>query len=301
MTAKKILLTGATGFVGRRIFRLLTEKGYSVRCLLRPSSDAGPLQGAEVVRGNVWDANSLKGALDGVESVVHLVGIIQDRKLRGNTFEKVHFEGTRNLVEESKRSGVRKFVHMSALGARPDAVSRYHRSKWKAEEAVRGSGMACTIFQPSVMFGELPCAFLETMIGLAKIPLFTPVIGSGEGKLQPVYVEDVARCFEESLRSQKTNGQTYPLGGKRPYTFVDLITRIETRFGKKKLKMHLPLALMGLIAFGMDWAPFPTPLSRDQLVMLKEDNVCDPGVIERHFGFAPVDFDPWLDRLAVSS
>jgi len=183
---------------------------------------------------------------------------------------------------------------MSALGTRANAQSRYHKTKWKAEEVLKSSGIPFTIFRPSVLFGELPCEFLTTLFGLAKVPIFTPIIGDGEGKLQPVYVEDVARCFELALLDEKTNGQIYELGGKKSYTFMELMTLIENKLGKKKFKLHLPLWAMKIVALSMDSIPFSTPLSSDQLVMLKEDNVCDPSVIQKYFGFVPVEFEEWL-------
>lgn len=285
--------------MGQRIFVLLKEKGYSIRCLLRKNSIEKKVAGAEIIRGNVWEKDSFKGALDGIDAVIHLVGIIQERKLHGNTFERVHYEGTRNLIEESKKAGIKKFVQMSALGTRPNAQSQYHKTKWRAEETVRNSGLPYTIFRPSLIFGELPCAFLQTLFSLAQIPIFTPIIGQGKTKLQPVYVGDVARCFEQARWDDKTNEKIFELGGTKSYSFLELMTLIEQKLGKKKFKLSLPIWQMKIAAYFMELMPFPTPLSRDQLTMLKEDNLCEPSAIRTHFNFPPTEFESWLDQLRI--
>src|SRR5262249_17805837 len=144
----KVLVTGATGFVGTEIVKQLRLAGYPVRILARTRPADLHL---EFQRANITKADSLAGACTGIDAIIHLVGIISE--VGEQTFGRVHTEGTKNLVAAAQHAGVRRFVHMSALGTRSGAVSRYHRSKWAAEEAVRASKLDYTIFRPSLIYG----------------------------------------------------------------------------------------------------------------------------------------------------
>jgi NADH dehydrogenase len=151
----KVFVTGATGFVGQEILRSLSEAGHCIRFLAhhpeRPSVRRLQEQfAAEVSRGDVLDLDSLKGVLNGIEAVIHVVGIIS--QAGKHSFDNVHLGGTRNMLLAAGQAGVRRFVHMSALGTRPKAASLYHQTKWASEESVRQSGIAFTIFRPSLIF-----------------------------------------------------------------------------------------------------------------------------------------------------
>ena len=136
--ARVVALTGATGFVGQSVVKALLAKGYTVRALTRGPGRL-PTDNPRLVpvTGSLRDAASLSELMSGADSVVHLVGIIMEKPSAGRTFEAVHHQGTRAVLEAAKAGGVKRYVHMSALGTRPDAVSNYHRTKWLAEEAVR--------------------------------------------------------------------------------------------------------------------------------------------------------------------
>src|SRR5437879_1854498 len=171
----KVFVTGATGFVGEDIVRQLHGAGHSIRILVRdPNSrhaqEAISRYGAAIHPCNVLDARSLEGALSGCKAVIHLVGIISE--VGQNTFENVHTRGTQNMVTAAQQAGVRRFVQMSALGTRPDAVSPYHQTKWAAEELVRRSGLQFTVFRPSLIYGRR-----DHFVNLfAKIIRFSPVV-----------------------------------------------------------------------------------------------------------------------------
>ncbi|MGR3309139.1 MAG: SDR family oxidoreductase, partial [Candidatus Brocadiales bacterium] len=192
-----ILVTGGTGFVGRNIVRKLIQSNQDVRCLVRKTSNLSILDALKVEHseGDITQPKTLLKATEGIDTVIHLVGII--REGRNATFEKIHAEGTANVVEASKKGGVKKFVHMSALGAGPEAISRYHKTKWQGEEAVRASGLDYVIFRPSIICGgddEFVNMFAK-MIRQTVLTRMMPVIGSGKYKMQPIYVGDVAHCF----------------------------------------------------------------------------------------------------------
>jgi len=150
----RVLLTGATGFVGRNMLKRLLAEGHTVRALLRGPQAARTLaqDRVELVAGDVVEGTGLDQGMQGCDAVIHLVGIIVEKAK--NTFESVHHVGTRNVVEAAKRSGIRRFIQMSALGARADGAAAYQITKWKGEEEVRRSGIPYCILRPSLIFGE---------------------------------------------------------------------------------------------------------------------------------------------------
>lgn len=240
------------------------------------------MPGADIRLGDVRDQASVVAAARGSEAVVHLVGIIRER--RGSSFRQVHIEGTRTVVRACKEAGVARLVHMSALGARPRATSRYHRTKWEAEELVRRSGLAATIFRPSAIFGE-GNSFFPELRRLLKWPV-VPIIGSGMGLLQPIWIEDVVSCFVGALGDPATIGRTYELGGPETLGFEQLVEMVAEAERVERLKLHLPVAPARMAAaLGRLLPNFP--LTADQLKMLLEDNVCDIGEMCEVFGVRP--------------
>jgi len=275
-----IFITGGTGFVGRHLIARLLREGEQVRALSRGASD---LPGVELVRGDITDLSSFAESLRGCRAVIHLVGII--RETGRNTFERIHALGTRNVVAACKEAGVTRLLHMSALGARPDAASRYHRSKWEAEEIVRGSDLEATIFRPSVIFGA-GNAFIPQIRDLLRKPV-TPVIGNGMSLSQPIWVEDVVSCFVEALGKPETIGRFYELGGHETYGFEQLTDLVAEANGIDKPKIHLPPILVRPVAAVMSRLFQSFPLTPDQLTMLLEDNICDIAEMKEVFGVVP--------------
>jgi len=279
----RVLVTGATGFVGREVLRQLHAVGHSVRVLARntlsPSvRDLVPAFATELRSGNVLNAESLRDAAEGCEAVIHLVGIISE--IGEQTFENVHLRATENLLAEARRAGARRWIQMSALGTRPDAPSRYHRTKWAAEETVRASGLDWTILRPSLIYGPED-HFVNLFARVACWSPMLPVMGNGRNKLQPVNVEDVARCFVGALTQPASIGQTVDVCGPEQFTFLEILDTILAIQGKRRFKLCIPLPIARFQAALLEKI-FPAllrqapPLNRDQLLMLQEDNVGDP-------------------------
>lgn len=293
-----IVVTGATGFVGREVVKQARAQGYPVRAIVRdPGSNAAHAllaqDGVELFHGNVIYAPSLAGALLGAKCVIHLVGII--REWKENTFQRVHTEATINVIDAAKAAGVKRYLHMSALGTRAGARSRYHQTKWAAEEAVRKSGLAWTIFRPSVIYGPGDQSITVLSKVLQRTP-FIPVLGNGDSKIQPVSVENVAKCFVSAIKNDATIGQSYDLCGPEAFTWNELYDKLQAFFGLRKPKVHLPLSFARVIASVAEKAVAKPPFNRDQLLMVQEDNVGDPKPAERDFMLQQQPFEQGLAR-----
>jgi uncharacterized protein YbjT (DUF2867 family) len=275
-----ILVTGGTGFVGRHLVARLVESGQQVRVLARTKIE---IPGTQSFTGDVRDLSAVVAAARDCQAVVHLVGII--RESRGASFAQTHIAGTRTVIRACQEAGVGRLLHISALGARPDPPSRYQRTKWEAEELVRASGLAATIFRPSVLFGT-GGSFLPELRKLLHSGPVIPIVGDGMALLQPVWVEDVVSCLMGALAQPDTPGQAYELGGPEVFGFAELVDLLAQQEGISKPKLHLPVLLMRPLAAVLGrFSAFP--LTADQLAMLLEDNVCDISAMRETFGLEP--------------
>jgi NADH dehydrogenase len=291
-----IVITGATGFVGEEVVRQAREDGYPVRAIVREPERAQWLAeryGVELFHGNVLYAPSIEGAMKDANCVIHLVGIIHEWK--ENTFERVHTQATRFVIDEAKKAGVKRFVHMSALGTRENARSRYHQTKWAAEEAVRKSGLAWTIFRPSFVYGPKDKG-INTLAQVVRRLPFVPVLGSGDTKIQPISVENVAKAFVGAVRNDESVGKTYDLCGPEAFTWNELYDKLQGILGTRKKKIHLPLPIARVQAAVFEKMLAAPPFTRDQLLMLQEDNVGDPKPAERDFVLAQPNFEEGVAR-----
>ncbi|WP_134686835.1 complex I NDUFA9 subunit family protein [Brevibacillus migulae] len=296
----KVLLTGSTGFVGRGILTQLIDAGVEPVCLVRPGSETKMrisrlgLGNIQLVAGDLFDPLSLTRALQDCEAVIHLVGIIRERKSKGITFSRIHVTGTKHLLEAAKNAPIKRFIHMSALGARANATSAYHQTKYEAEQLVIDSGIPYTIFRPSVIFGP-DDEFVNMLAGLVRMPV-TPVIGDGSYKLQPVSRDTVAEVFTGALRNDKAIGQIYEVGGPEQLSYSELLDQIGTALRKPQVrKIHVPLPLMRPVVNLMEGFPF-FPITNTQLTMLLEGNICkDAEKLYRDF---PVEKVPFLEGIS---
>ncbi len=287
----KVFVTGGTGFVGRELVQQLVAAGHEPVCLVRPGSE-GKLpdcQGLTARLGDVTAPASLDGALRGCQAVIHLVGIIRELAARGQTFDRLHRQGTANMVAAAETQRIVRFVHMSSNGVKEDAATDYYRSKWQAEQVLRRSGLRWTIFRPSVIFGAEDdfCNRLAELI--RRLPV-VPVIGDGRYRIAPVAVEDVAAGFVAALQLPASEQQVYHVCGRDSYTFNELLDRIGSALGCRRVrKAHHPLLLVRPLIASLQTLP-GFPLTSDQLTMLLAGNVCDPRHWTDTFGIEPRPF-----------
>jgi len=234
--------------------------------------------------------------MQGVAAVAHLVAIIHESGRQ--TFDAVNVAGTRNVVDAAKATGVRRFLHMSALGAVDDSELRYVYSKWLGEEAVRKSGLEYTIFRPSVIFGE-GFGFIDRIVQSVNMTRpVVPVPGSGKNRFQPMWSGDVAECFARALNDPATAGKTYEIGGPEHLTYEQVLDMVMAKLGAKRVKIHVPLFAMRPVAILMDAFLKDPPVTPVQLKQLKLDNTTALDSVERSFGFKPKSLADGLDYIA---
>src|SRR3989304_7971542 len=280
-------VTGASGFVGSHLISGLLKEGYKVRALVRSEEKGGKLkeQGCEVASGDVRDLASLERAFQGVQAVIHLVAITREK---GDTnFETVNRLGTKNVCEAMKKSGVSRLVYTSIVRAGPEVKSAYLRSKWAAEQEIRKTELDWTILRCSFIFGAGGNA-LETLASMIRRLPIVPVLGDGKYKQQPIFVKDVVSCLIKSLEEDKTVRNVYEIGGPEPLEYNQILDAIGEALGKKRRKLHLPLAInRPLIAIGERILPKPL-ITIPELELLIMDPIPEKNVIKEVFGIDPL-------------
>ena len=292
---RKVFVTGGTGFVGRAVIQALRGEGCVVRCLVRRGSerDLQGLGAIERVEGDVMAPQTLDEGMAGCDAVIHLVGIIREQPSIGATFERVHTQGTVNVLDAAIAAGVRRYVHMSALGTRAESRSRYHRTKWLAEEAVRTSALPWTIFRPSIIYGRGD-QFVTMLADLIERYPAVPVLGTGLQRLQPIPVAQVAAGFAHALSRPATVKQAYTMAGPDAVTMLELLDRIGHAKGRRHVrKIHVPLGVVRSLAGLMHRFP-GFPVTPDQLLMLEEENVGDAQPFFSAFDLTPVPLNDGL-------
>lgn len=290
-----ILVTGANGFVGSHALPLLLDAGHRVVALVRsPAAGEGLLDrlapghaaNVDVRTGDVTRPDSLPAALAGVDAVVHLAAIPRDYR-GGADLRLVNTEGTRAVVEAMKATGVRRLIHMGAMGVEDDPALHYASSKAKAEAIVRASGLDWTILRPSLQFGEGD-GFFNIIADLVRMsPGVVPVPGRGDSRFQPIHTDDVARVVVASLADPTTIGGSFDLGGPRYWTYREITEEVLRALGKRRAILPMPVPLIRLVAGAAEFVRLPFPVATDQLRQLRLDNIGELDVIPSRFGFEP--------------
>ena len=293
-----VLVTGATGFIGRTVVGELLKHNYAVRCLVRtPGSERiFSDRSVEIYYGDIRDENSIVSACHGVEFVINLVSTITPA--RGSDMLSTNVVGTANLVSAIENSGsVRHLVHVSVLGANDNPRERYFFSKWKGEQEIKRTRTSYTILRPSVITGASD-RFSNLLGSLVRLFPVVPVVGHGRNRIQPMVVEDFAYCIVASLGRNDLEGKIIEIGGDLHLSINEMIDCISDAMGMRRIKIHFPFWVSGLFCSLMNIFMTKPLLNRELARMLSNRNVTDIGVAKSVFGITPKAFSEGIHHLA---
>jgi NADH dehydrogenase len=278
-----VTVFGGSGFVGRHVVRLLAQRGYRIRVAVRRPDLAGFLQPLGNVgqisfaQANLRYRDSINKAVEGADHVVNCVGILFENGR--NTFDAVQEFGGRAVAEAARDVGA-TLTHVSAIGANGNSESTYGRTKGRAEAAIQSILPSAVILRPSVIFGAED-DFFNKFAGMAQSMPVLPLIGGGQTKFQPVYVQDVAEAVARGVDGKLKPGAIYELGGQDVMTFRDCLEAVLAATYRERPFVNLPFAIASMIGKLASMIPLVTPpLTSDQVTLLKTDNVVSAAAIQ---------------------
>jgi len=303
-----ILVTGASGYLGSHITRRLAEAGQAVRALVRSRAWAeaeGRLAGLNVewVEGDVTRPETLRDAVQGAEAVIHTAAIAIEKG--GRRYEDINYQGTVNVVDAAKAADVKRFIYISQLGADSKLPYRFLASKGKAQEHVAASGLAWTALRPSVMWGPED-EFANSFARLIPLtPIFFPIIGDGQARFQPVWVEDVVTAVVKSLDDASTIGQAFDLGGPEVLTILDIERRTLKALGAGRVMIPFPIPLLRIPVMLMGLVFPAPPVTTSLLDLLKVDNTVKDNALGRFVAqprpFTAENAAPYMRRFTLGN
>ena len=286
-----ILVAGGTGFVGGGIVRELARRGKQFAVLTRDaarSADRFPGLAIEYREGDVREPSSLESAIAGVDAVIGTQQFPNspiENPNRGHTFEEVDARGTENLLIAAKAAGAKRYVYLSAAGAAPEGY-HWFRAKWRAEQAVRNSGLTYSILRPSWVYGPEDRA-LNRFLGMSRFQPFVPLIGAvGNQKMQPVFIEDVGRATAECLDNPAAANQTFEVGGPDIFSMSEVVKTALQVVGRRRLLLPAPKFAMKALASVVQLLP-GRPLTPDAVDFITMDALADPTGISEKLGLTP--------------
>lgn len=280
--AKVATVFGGSGFVGRYIVKRLAKEGWVVRVAVRDTEKAHFLQPygnvGQIVRMPVpiQDEQAVREAVDGADAVFNAIGLLFEPG-GAQTFDEVHVNGPERIARLAAETGVKRLIHVSAIGADKESESVYARTKADGEAAIQKQFPQATILRPSIVIGPED-GFLNFFAQMARVSPALPLIGGGKTRFQPVYVGDVADAAMAAVHESKTKGKTYELGGPKVYTFKQLMELLLKEIRRKRLLLPIPFGVAQLQAGVAELLPKPL-LTRDQVTLLKQDNVVQKGAL----------------------
>lgn len=272
MATEWVTVFGGTGFLGRTIVRQLVEAHVRVRIAVRyPAAQAA--DDIEQVQADVRDEAAVGAAIAGAQAAVNVIGLYVERG--EETFDAVHVQGALHVARQAKHHGLGRLIHISGIGADPTSVSPYIRARAQGELRVRKAFAGATIIRPSVLFGSQD-AFLNALDWISRLLPVVPLFGTGQTRLQPVYVEDVAAAVAACLRDAASVGKTYELGGAEVRTYREILQQVLRHRGRRRALLPVPFVIWDMLASGLSVLPAP-PVTRDQIALMRQDNVVHPG------------------------
>lgn len=295
-----LLITGATGYIGRHLVARLVAQGERPRCLVRSLERARhilPADKVEFIQGDTTRPTSLVEAVQGVDTIIHAGFMTADRKQsEGSRYEETNVVGTANLVAAAKRADVKRMIEMSGLGTRADKPGSYMQGRYLSEQSLIESGLRWTIIRPSVLFGT-GAPFIKGLSDLIRSAPVLPLIGGGKIRFQPIYIEDVVTIVLRVLADPEgTANKIYTIGGPEYYTFAQVLEVLLKALHARRLKVYAPISLVGIGAAAMEAVLPKPPLTKAALTLFTFDNITDLDSVERDFGFIPLSFSKYMEE-----
>ncbi len=290
----KVFVAGGTGFVGSHVINALFARGLGVKALSKNDSRGFMPDGAEIVPGDILSPDGWKDSVSDCSAFINLVGIIREYPKEGVTFDKIHVEAVKNITYICREAGISRLLHISAAGASPEGVSRYLATKYQAEELIMASGLNYTIFRPSLIFGPEDKSVNTFAKVIRSVGAF-PVFGNGGYMFEPVYVGDVAEAVAKSVDSPDCYDRTFCLGGPDTISYRDIIISVASSMEEKVYLPSVPVSAARKITSLMGRFRF-YPLTRDQLEMLLEGNVCKSSEIFSILGIKRKSLHKYLEE-----
>tara|TARA_Y100000590_G_scaffold108722_4_gene123712 strand:- start:3830 stop:4756 length:927 start_codon:yes stop_codon:yes gene_type:complete len=298
----KVALFGGTGFVGSYIIDDLISQDFIPRVLVRHSSESKILNidSCEIINGDINDDSAINDTIKGCEAVIYNIGIIRQFVRKGITFENLHFQGAKRCIDAAKKLGVNRFILMSANGVTHDGTG-YQTTKMLAEEYLKWVDLDYTIFRPSLVFGDprgenRPEFCTQLKKDMLSLPFPAPSfhkglnpLNGGKFALSPIHAKDLSKIFVDSINEKQAIKKTFALGGEA-YYWKDVIKIISRAYGKNKWAVPapvFPIKMMASILERFSWFP----ITKDQLTMLVEGNVCDSSDVFKLFNIEPIPFN----------
>ncbi len=292
----EILVTGGTGFLGRHVARALIARGFLPRLLVRVGSEIripeDIRRACRITLGDATDPESVENAVQGTSAIVHLAGIVREFPGKGITFERLHVKATRNAVKAARRWEIPRFIHVSALGARPGGPGAFFDSKGRGEEIVRNSELRWTVFRPSAIFGSGD-RFIDTLVRVLGLSPVAAVPGDGRVRFQPVFVGDVAHGIADALSRPRTEGRSFDMGGPETLSLDEIVDAVAEALGRRVAKVHVPLALLRPLARSLSRFEM-FPFSPEEVDILAADSVCESGPYWSDIGRVPLSLKDYL-------
>ena len=295
----KVSVFGGTGFIGSNIIEELVNTNYKPKALVRESSISKlPIGNIEIIKGKIDDQKSIDSILQNSDVIIYAVGIIRENTKKGISFDKVHFEYFRNIVDLSKENGIKRIIYVSANGVK-ELGTKYQTSKYKAEQYLKYNFDNWTVFRPSVVYGE-PKGKMEFMTQLKEeivdkpfpVPLFfkaNPLKTDQFFRSNPTYVKDLAQLIVKSINSVYSKNKIHEVGGPVQVSWKYILKSISQVLSKKKFFIPVPITPIHLISKIFDKYHF-FPITSSQIKMLREDNICDSKDLFEQYDIKPLPF-----------
>jgi len=294
-----VLVAGGTGFIGEHLCAQLVDRGHDVTALSRDPDPSDLPDGVDAAMGDVTAYDSIAGAFEGIDAAVNLVALSPLFEPAGGNamHDRIHRRGTKHCVQAAGEHDVERFVQLSALGADPAGDTHYIRAKGRAEELVRESDLAWTIFRPSVIFGDGD--EFTSFVRKLTPPVLAPLPGGGRTRFQPLFVGDLVGMLADALESGEHAGETYDVGGPEVLALADVARLVRRARGQSVRIVPVPMALAGLGLAAAGAIP-GFPMGLDQYRSLQFDNTTDHNDVDA-FGLAPEDLTTLATYLGVPS